>query len=109
MRKNHLAYFRKKRGFTQEQLAERLGTSQTQIMRLETGRRKLTFEWAEKLSGELLCSPVQLYYGEASETYPEAAKEKKLLDDFSVLPEDEQKNFMIMMEALASKWRDKQN
>lgn len=37
-------------GLTQAQLADRLNTSQPTIQRLETGERRITFEWAEKLA-----------------------------------------------------------
>lgn len=106
-RKNYIAHYRKARGFTQEELGEMLGTSQTQIMRLETGRRKFTMEWAEKMAQPLLCSTMELFYGPEFAQHPKGAKEKKLLDTFGDLPEEEQKNFLLMMEAVASKWRGK--
>lgn len=50
---NPVRSFREKAKLTQAQLAERVGTSQPQIKRLETGERKLTKEWAERLAPAL--------------------------------------------------------
>jgi len=44
---------REKKGLSQQQLADLAGTSQPQIKRLETGERKLTKEWAERLAPHL--------------------------------------------------------
>lgn len=51
---------RKNRGLTMKQLAERTGTSQQQIDRLEKGYRRLTLEWMERLSDALDCRLTEL-------------------------------------------------
>lgn len=83
---------------TQEDLAESVGTSQTQIMRLETGRRKFTLEWAEKLSYPLLCSAKDLLFGADDLTNPD---EKKLLETYRSLPPNQRETVLNMANYLA--------
>lgn len=47
---------------TQATLAERVGTSQPQIRRLEQGERRMTTEWAEKLAPHLGVDAVDLLF-----------------------------------------------
>jgi len=54
---------REKLGMSQASLAEAVGTSQPQIKRLETGDRKLTKEWAERLCGPLHVTAEILLFG----------------------------------------------
>ena len=53
---------------SQADLAEAVGTSQPQIKRLENGERKLTKEWAERLSVPLKVAPDILIFGKAPES-----------------------------------------
>lgn len=62
-----LRAFREARGLSQAQLAELVGTSQPQIGRLESGERKLTKEWAERLGPPLRVSPEALIFGASEE------------------------------------------
>lgn len=50
---NWIKPIREKRGFTQTQLGDLIGTSQAQIMRLEKSRRRLTVDWLRKLAAAL--------------------------------------------------------
>lgn len=54
---------REKLKLSQSGLAEAVGTSQPQIKRLEAGDRKLTKEWAERISPHLGVSPEALLFG----------------------------------------------
>ena len=45
---------------SQDRLAELVGTSQAQIQRLETGKRRITVQWAQRLAPHLGCKPVEL-------------------------------------------------
>lgn len=47
---NNLKKFRKNRGLTLEQLAEKLNTSPGQLQRLESGNRRLNTHWLESLA-----------------------------------------------------------
>lgn len=48
---------------SQQALADRIGTSQPQIKRLEDGARKLTKEWAERLAPALQTTAESLMFG----------------------------------------------
>lgn len=47
---NHLREWRESVGISQETLADRIGTGKTQISRLETGQRRLTVVWLERIA-----------------------------------------------------------
>lgn len=80
---NRIRELRKNRGFTLEQLARRANTTNQQVQRLETGKRRLTTEWMERLAQALGCRPADLlpeaeprtvaivgYVGAGDEVYP---------------------------------------
>jgi len=58
---------REKLKLSQADLAEAVGTSQPQIKRLEAGDRKLTKEWAERLSPHLGIAPESLLFGNTND------------------------------------------
>ena len=60
---NMIKELREKLGMSQANLAEAIRTSQPQIKRLESGERKLTKEWAERLSGPLGVTAEVLLFG----------------------------------------------
>lgn len=47
-------------GLSVDDLADQIGTSGTQIRRLESGTRRLTTEWLERIAIALQCSPADL-------------------------------------------------
>ncbi len=57
---NRIKELREAVGLTQEDLAERLGTTANHIYRLENGRTKLNTEWMVRLADALACSPAEL-------------------------------------------------
>ena len=57
---NHIRFVRDRLGITRDQLAHRVGTSTSQITKLERGERKLTQEWMERLAEALDVPPVSL-------------------------------------------------
>ena len=59
-RKLFLAEWRKHRGLSQGQLADRVGTTQGHISHLETGRNDYSGELLEILADALGCEPVDL-------------------------------------------------
>jgi transcriptional regulator with XRE-family HTH domain len=61
--KNNLVELRKKRGLTQAELAERAGTTEATISRLETGDRQLNSKWLERLGKALKVKPAQIVEG----------------------------------------------
>lgn len=53
---NRIREIRDSLHLSQEELADRMGTSYQQVSRLERGERKLTDEWLDSLSKALGCS-----------------------------------------------------
>ena len=58
-----LRELRVEKGLSQQALADRVGTSQPQIKRLEDGARKLTKEWAERLAPALHTTAEDIMFG----------------------------------------------
>lgn len=75
---------REKLKLSQADLAEAVGTSQPQIKRLEAGDRKLTKEWAERLSPHLGVAPESLMFGnpndETVKVNPPSAAAQQVLE-----------------------------
>ncbi|HUY68240.1 MAG TPA: LexA family transcriptional regulator [Alphaproteobacteria bacterium] len=57
---NRIREFRAARGWSLRQLAERSGTSKSQVDKLEKGDRRLTVEWMVRLAKPLQCDPRDL-------------------------------------------------
>ncbi len=51
--KNRIRQVRENLNWTAKELAEKIGTTEVQIGRLETGKRKLTLEWLLRLCGAM--------------------------------------------------------
>ena len=58
---NRVKERRKLAGLTQTQLAQLAGTSKNQITKLESGARRLSDHWAERLAPFLNCQPYELF------------------------------------------------
>lgn len=58
--KNRIIELREARGLSSRALAKRLGTSPSQMSRLENGERKLSLEWILRLSGVLDVPPNEI-------------------------------------------------
>lgn len=70
---NRVREWRSLRGLSQTELAERCGTTQPSIYKIEAGQRKLTDRWLEKLSIALDVRPSDLLEGDAEEVMIVAA------------------------------------
>lgn len=57
---NRIKEFRARSGLTLQQLADRVGTSNQQISRLERGQIRLSTDWLVKLASALGCEPADL-------------------------------------------------
>lgn len=64
---NMIKALREQQNLSQADLAERIGTSQPQINRLEHSKRKLSKEWAERLAPALATKPEVLLFGPPDE------------------------------------------
>lgn len=58
--KNRISEIRMARGLTLVEVAKLANTSNQQISHLERGRRKLSYEWMERLADALSCHPMDL-------------------------------------------------
>jgi len=57
---NRIREIRETNAWSQEELARRVGTSQTQIDRLEKGERKLTVQWMQRIAQAFDIAPQEL-------------------------------------------------
>jgi transcriptional regulator with XRE-family HTH domain len=57
---NRIAYWRTKRGWTQEELADEVKSTQPTIFRLERGESELTVKWMNRLAKALGVNPIDL-------------------------------------------------
>lgn len=83
---NYLKAWRKKRGFTQEQLADAIGTTKSQISELERGNLQLGQKWLLKISPVL-----EVRVGYLLEVDPEAL-DSDILDMWAQIPVSERGN-----------------
>ena len=66
---NNIRFFRKKRGLTQSQLAERIGETRQTVYKYETGKvQTVPYHKLEKIASVLECTPAELM-GWASRDY----------------------------------------
>jgi phage repressor protein C with HTH and peptisase S24 domain len=82
---NMIKELREKLKLSQADLAEAIGTSQPQIKRLENSERKLTKEWAVRLSVPLKVSPETILFG-SPQTEANADEESKFGSNVFELP-----------------------
>jgi transcriptional regulator with XRE-family HTH domain len=62
---NRIRELREARGFTLDDLAVRVGTTNQQISHLELGKRQLTVAWLRRLGAALGCHPWAIVEGES--------------------------------------------
>jgi transcriptional regulator with XRE-family HTH domain len=65
-----LRQLRKRQKLTLQQVADQLGTTATQVRRLETGERRMTREWAERMAPIYQRDPVELLFPTKVPTVP---------------------------------------
>lgn len=90
MKKNALFYIRKKMGLTQKQVAELVNTTPGQIFFLETGERKLSPEWLDRLSKALGCTKAELL----GETPTLSREDQVMLEYFRRLPPKRKERYL---------------
>lgn len=59
--KNRVKELRKAKGLTQPQLAELIGTTKNQLIKLESGDRRLSDHWANRIAPHLGVQPYELF------------------------------------------------
>lgn len=92
---NHLKAWREFRGLTQEQLAEKVGTSGSVISLLESGGRKLSPKWLRQIAPHLSTTPGMLLEHDPADIPAD------VLDAWSAIPEAKRPDAMAMLKALA--------
>lgn len=63
-----LGAWRRHRGLTQQQLADRMGVSKAEVSRVETGERGYRQSFIEKAAKALQCTPAQIVGADPTET-----------------------------------------
>lgn len=77
---NRIREWRQKRGWSLQQLADAIGTSKSQVDKLEKGTRRLTVEWMVRLATPLDCDPRELMVSSSLAALKVAATSDKSLD-----------------------------
>ena len=85
---NRIRYWREKRGFTRRELAERAGTSEGQIVKLERGERGLTQKWLEILAPHLGVSQAALLGPETGNGHGQAGEPPNPIEIVTVWVEE---------------------
>lgn len=82
---NNIAHYRRLAGFTQEQLADAIGSTRNMVAKLESGARDLTSDWLERIGSAVGASPYLLIA--PPETLPSEPELAQMLADAqSTLP-----------------------
>jgi len=99
--RNKIKAMREARALSLETLAERVGTTNQQISHLETGRRRLTAEWLQRLGRAMKCHPWML----VSDDLPSPLEplEIKLLEAFRGLADEQRKAFVTLATSMDPK------
>lgn len=96
---NYIKQIRRRENLTQEDLAEKCGTTQETIQRLESGKRRLTYDWIKRLADALGVHSSEITEGPTA-TIPRTSEEKEILETFRGLSESGQKLFGAMLRSL---------
>lgn len=91
--KNNLAAWRKFRHLTQEELAERVGTTKAVISNLETGARGLSDKWLRRLAPVLETSPGYLMDHDPNDLPTE------VLDVWSAIPVEQREQALKVLQS----------
>lgn len=104
--KNRISEIRKARGLTLVEVAKRANTSNQQISHLERGRRKLSYEWMERLASALSCHPLDLLPDHPTDVRstmpPLSPKEQGLLELFRTLDPQEQDTLLLAIRPMVA-------
>lgn len=103
---NRIRELRRKAGLTQGELGERVGLHQTQIGKLESSGRNLTFEWARRIAKALDVRMVDLL-GEEDNPDRLAEEERDLVQHYRQANDDQQHMIQRVAEPLQG-WRGKE-
>lgn len=102
---NYIKEIRKSANLTQQELADKVCSTQETIQRLENGKRRLTYDWIRKLADALGVHPSAITEGEEP-SHPRNETEEEILQTFRELSEIEQKLFTSMLRGLSDSKED---
>lgn len=94
---NFVAAWRERKGLTQSQLAERIGTTNSVVSLLESGSRQLSPKWLRRISAAL-----EIPTGYLLEHHPDSVP-ADVLDVWATVPEEKKEDALAMLRALARK------
>lgn len=81
--KNRVCEWRTLRRLTQEQLAEKIGSSPGQIARIEGGTRDIDTEWMQRLAQALECHPLDLLPDNRERVVPPGYINQEIFVDYA--------------------------
>ncbi len=95
---NRIREIRLSRGLSQDELAERAGTTKAQISKLENSLRRLTEDWMQRIAKGLDCRPSELL-----EEFPAplSSDEQEVLNLYRVLAEQDRAAVRHIIESMA--------
>jgi transcriptional regulator with XRE-family HTH domain len=93
-----LQEYRKKKGLTQEQLAEKIGVSRNYLSAVERGINALSYEKLIEAVNCLDCSADDIFQDVINHGY--TVKSSKLAEELAGLPQDEQDRIFEVIETL---------
>lgn len=91
---NRIREIRKRRGLTGKELADKVGTDQVNISRLENGKRKLTEEWMRRIAKALEVTPADLITAPLLQDFQDDAAEYESEAEAHLLRAMKQRNLV---------------
>lgn len=102
---NFIRDIRKQKGWTQEELAERVNTTAATVQRHESGLRKLTQEWLYRYAAALECQPSALI--DNTNVNAENPQEIAMLELMRMMLPEDQKRLLSMAELFTTPTKEK--
>lgn len=96
---------RQQAGWTQENLAEKIGVSVQQIQNYESGANKMNTDRLQQVA-QALDIPVQSIFTDSDETLPMAVSEKLLLDSYRAIPNKDIQESILKITTNATRKRE---
>lgn len=91
-----LRMLRQEAGYTQEQIAEKVGVSTQQIQKYEAGRDKISVDRLQQFA-EIFSIPVQDFFRVTGETIPLNVSEQALLESFRAIENEDVRQSILKL------------
>lgn len=99
---NRLKELRKRKGYSQEKLAELMEVSRFQVQKYERGQDMMNTEKLQ-LAANALSVPVQEFFVDGGEALPLGLEEKLLLDSYRAIPNKQVQESILTIATNATK------